>query len=182
MMPRSQVTHERLVKDKGRPEERSITTPYATRTTTRITATETAVFHLLGDCLPDFNGISWLHARPFVRLTLALSRAERAQRAREAWPSNATPGRRLERVVRHHRFPASVSSGLLGMRPNTIPTTTPRPMSMRPRPGRLHTDQRPNRKQLTATMPPAIRDMRITMCLALSFVQRSLIAVGLNDG
>src|SRR5438552_12252230 len=75
MMPRSQVTHERLVKDKGRHEERSITTPYATRTTTRITATETAVFHLHGDCLPDFNGISWLHARPFVRLTPGLSRA-----------------------------------------------------------------------------------------------------------
>src|SRR5206468_12573513 len=116
------------------------------------------------------------------RLTLALSRAERAQRAREPWPSNATPGRRLERVVRHHRFPASVSFGLRGTRPKTTPTTTPRPMSMRPRPGRLHTDQRPNRKQLTATMPPAIRDTKITMCLALSFVQRSLIAVGLDDG
>src|SRR2546422_2487997 len=118
---------------------------------------------------------------PLVRRTLALSRAERAQRAREPWPSNATPGRRLERVVRHHRFPASVSFGLRGTRPKTTPTTTPRPMSMRPRPGRLHTDQRPNRKQLTATMPPAIRDTKITMCLALSFVQRSLIAVGLDD-
>src|SRR5438477_5949927 len=84
MMPRSQVTPERLVKDKGRPEERSITTPYATRTTTRITATETAVFHLLGDCLPDFNGISWLHARPFVRLTSALS--GRGEHARAGGP------------------------------------------------------------------------------------------------